>query len=263
MGAADDDLTLAHALADLADAITLERFRASDLAVETKPDLTPVSEADRLVERRMREHIARERPGDAVLGEEFGTSEGTGDGRRWIVDPIDGTKNYVRGVPVWATLIALEEAGEPRVGVVSAPALHRRWWGARGAGAFLNDGLAGAPRRLRVSAVSALADAQLSFSGIDAYREAGRLDTLLALAARCWRSRGFGDFLSYMFVAEGVLDVGLDPEASLWDLAAMQIIVEEAGGRFSDWRGAARADGGSGVATNGHLHAEVLAILAA
>ncbi len=261
MTAADDDLALAHALADIADAITLERFRASDLAVETKPDLTPVSEADRLVEQRMRERLQRERPADAVVGEEYGASDGAGT-RRWIVDPIDGTKNYVRGIPVWGTLIALEEAGEVRVGVVSAPALHRRWWAARGAGAFLDDGLPGAPRRLRVSAIGALADAQLSFSSLDAYQGVGRLDTLLELGARCWRSRGFGDFLSYMLVAEGVLDVGLDPEASLWDLAAMQILVEEAGGRFTDWSGAARADGGSGVATNGRLHDEVLAILA-
>lgn len=263
---AADDLTLAHALADIADAITLERFRASDLVVETKPDLTPVSEADRLVEQRMREHLGRERPADAVVGEEYGASDGASDGagsRRWIVDPIDGTKNYVRGIPVWGTLIALEEAGVVTVGVVAAPALHRRWWAARGHGAFLDDGLPGAPRHLQVSAVGALADAQLSFSGLDAYQGVGRLETLLELGDRCWRSRGFGDFLSYMLVAEGVLDVGLDPEASLWDLAAMQILVEEAGGRFTDWSGEPRADGGSAVATNGRLHAEVLAILAA
>jgi histidinol-phosphatase len=257
----DDDLALALTLADLADEITLGRFRADDLVVETKPDLTPVSEADRLVERRMRERLADARPGDAVVGEEYGVSAGAGT-RRWIVDPIDGTKNYVRGIPVWGSLIALEADGVVRVGVVSAPALHRRWWAARGAGAFLDDGLPGSPRRLRVSAVSELADAQLSFSGPSAYREVDRLDALLALERRCWRSRGFGDFLSYMLVAEGALEVGLDPEASLWDLAAMQIVVEEAGGRFSDWSGAARADGGSGLATNGLIHDEVLAVLA-
>jgi histidinol-phosphatase len=258
-----DDLALALALTDLADAITLSRFRATDLVVETKPDLTPVSEADRAVEERVRERLAAERPGDAVVGEEFGASVGEDTTRRWIIDPIDGTKNYVRGVPVWATLLALEEAGEVTTGVVSAPALHRRWWARRGDGAFVADGLAGSPRRIRVSGVRSLEDAHFIFAGLEDWTTQGRLDGLLALGARCWRTRGLGDLWSYMLVAEGGAEIGIDPTVSLWDLAAPQIVVEEAGGRFTDFSGVARADGGSGVATNGLLHDEVLSILGA
>ena len=278
-----DDLTLALELCDLADAITLGRFRAADLVVETKPDLTPVSEADRAVERRLRERLAELRPGDAVLGEEFGESPGGASlggsagaeppgespaggpgaaGRRWIVDPIDGTKNYVRGVPVWATLLALEEGGAVTVGVVSAPALHRRWWASRGSGAFLDDGLPGAPRRIHVSGVRELGDAFLSFAGLEDWAGPGVERALLELGASCWRTRGYGDLWSYMLVAEGGVEIGIDPTVSLWDLAAPQIVVEEAGGCFSDFSGARRPDGGSGVATNGHLHDAVLRILA-
>jgi histidinol-phosphatase len=261
VSAPDDDLALALALADLADEITLGRFRASDLAVETKPDLTPVTEADRAVEQRLRQELAVRRPGDAVLGEEYGTSEGSGGTRRWIVDPIDGTKNYVRGIPIWATLVALSVGGEVTLGVVSAPALHRRWWARQGEGAFLDDGLAGAPRRLRVSGVRDLADAQFSFGGLEDWGAEGRLGALLELGSRCWRTRGFGDLWSYMLVAEGGADIGIDPSVSLWDLAAPQVIVEEAGGRFTDFTGVARADGGSGVATNGLVHDAVLEII--
>ncbi len=263
----DDDLALTLELADLADELTLGRFRASDLVVETKPDLTPVTEADRAVEQRLRERLAVDRPGDAVLGEEYGCSEGSegsegaGGARRWIVDPIDGTKNYVRGIPIWATLLALSVGGEVTIGVVSAPALHRRWWARRGQGAFLDDGLPGSPRRLRVSGVRDLADAQFSFAGLEDWGAEGRLDALLELGSRCWRTRGFGDLWSYMLVAEGGADIGIDPSVSLWDLAAPQVIVEEAGGRFTDFAGVARADGGSGVATNGLVHDAVLAIL--
>ncbi|HVF05717.1 MAG TPA: histidinol-phosphatase [Frankiaceae bacterium] len=246
-----DDLALALELADLADAITMPRFLASDLVVSTKPDLTPVSEADTAVERALRERVAAARPGDAVVGEEYGTT-GTGP-RRWIVDPIDGTKNYVRGVPVWATLIALQEDGVTTVGVVSAPALGRRWWAARGQGAFA-DG-----RRLAVSDVSDLADAHLSYSSLGGWEEAGR--DLPGLARRCWRTRAFGDFWSYMLVAEGAVDVAAEPEVSLWDLAALQVVVEEAGGRFTDLSGVARPDGGSALATNGLLHDAALALL--
>ena len=245
-----DDLALALELADLADAITLERFGAADLAVETKPDLTPVTEADRAAEQVIRERLAVARPDDAVVGEEFGAdAEGA---QRWIVDPIDGTKNYVRGIPVWATLIALED----QVAVVSAPALGRRWWAARGQGSFA-DG-----RPIRVSAVAELADAQLLWSGIEDWDATGRTDALLTLARRCWRSRGLGDFWQYMLVAEGAAEIALDPEVKIWDLAAPRLVVEEAGGRFTDLSGREGADGGSGIATNGLLHDAVLKILA-
>jgi histidinol-phosphatase len=247
------DLKLVLELADLADAISLRRFRAGDLVVDTKPDLTPVTEADRAVESAIRERLASARPGEAVVGEEFGQTDGE---RRWIVDPIDGTKNYVRGVPVWATLLALEDTAA----VVSAPALHRRWWAARGQGAFVDDGL-GPARRIGVSAITALADAQLSFAGLEDWEAVGRLDALLELGRRCWRTRAVGDFWSYMLVAEGAVDIACDPVVAVWDLAAPRLIVEEAGGRFTDLSGESRADGGSGFATNGLLHDAALQVI--
>jgi histidinol-phosphatase len=259
--ASADDLALALELADVADAITLERFRAADLAVETKPDLTPVTEADTAVERTLRERLAATRPADAIVGEEFGASDTPENGRRWIVDPIDGTKNYVRGIPVWATLLALQEGDRGSVSVVSAPALGRRWWAARGAGAFGSDGLSDEPRRLRVSAVRALEDAQLCISGFDGWDAPGAQDRLLSLARNCWRTRGFGDFWIYMLVAEGVADIGCEPVVSLWDLAAPQLIVEEAGGTFTDLAGVPTAEGGDALATNGLLHADALAFV--
>jgi histidinol-phosphatase len=257
----DDDLALALELADVADAITLARFQAADLVVETKPDLTPVTEADTAVERTLRDRLAVARPGDAIVGEEYGASETPENGRRWIVDPIDGTKNYVRGIPVWATLLALQEGDEATVGVVSAPALGRRWWAAKGAGAFMRDGLSDGPRQIRVSAVRALEDAQLCISGFDGWDAAGGLDGLLSLASRCWRTRGFGDFWIYMLVAEGVAEIGCEAVVSLWDLAAPQVIVEEAGGRFTDLAGVPTAAGGSALATNGLLHEQALALV--
>lgn len=261
MASRSDDLALALELADLADSITLGRFRAEDLAVETKPDMTPVTEADQAAEEAVRERLASARPGDAVVGEEFGGA-GADSTRRWIIDPIDGTKGYVRGTPVWATLLALEEDGQLTVGVVSAPALHRRWWAARGTGAFVEDGLGDGPRQLRVSAVSELEDAHVSLSGIEEWDEIGRADAVLELSRRCWRTRGFGDMWSYMLVAEGVMDIGgVETGVKLWDLAAPLVIVEEAGGRLTDLGGQARADGGSGIATNGLLHAAALEIV--
>lgn len=258
-----DDLTLALELADVADELTLARFRAEDLVVDTKPDLTPVSEADRAVEQALRDRLAEVRPGDAVLGEEYGGGADAAAARRWIVDPIDGTKSYVRGIPAWGTLLALEQDGEIVAGVASAPALGRRWWAARGQGAYARDGLGGEARRLRVSAVRELGDAHLCFGGLEEWREAGRLDALLELGARCWRTRGYGDLWSYMLVAEGVLEIAADPALSLWDLAAPMIIVQEAGGRFTDFSGAPTPDGGSGLATNGLVHEAARAILAA
>ncbi len=258
---ASEDLALALELVDVADEITLARFRAADLVVETKPDLTPVSEADRAVEEALRERLAAARPDDAVFGEEYGASPVGESGRRWIVDPIDGTKGYVRGMPVWATLLALEQAGRVTAGVISAPALGRRWWAGAGEGAFTIDRPGAAPRPLRVSAVAELGDAQLCFGGLEDWRVVGRIEALLELGSRCWRTRGYGDFWQYMLVAEGAAELAGDPAASLWDLAAPMVIVEAAGGRFTDHGGVATAAGGSGLASNGHLHDAALAIL--
>ena len=254
------DLALALSLADEADAISLARFRADDLVVETKPDLTPVTEADRAVERALRARLEAERPGHGLLGEEFG---GQGDGStRWIIDPIDGTKNYVRGVPVWGTLLALEDGAGLAVGVVSAPALGRRWWAARGDGAW--TGPAGAPgRRMGVSKVAGIGDAFLSHASFDSLRERGLEPAFMALAHRVWRTRGFGDFWQHLLVAEGAIDIAIDPVVALWDIAPLQLIVEEAGGTLTDLGGAATVGGGSAVTTNGLLHDEVLAALAA
>jgi len=255
-----DDLALALELADVADAITLGRFRAEDLVVETKPDLTPVSEADRGVERALRERLAGVRPQDTVFGEEYGGVDKSA-ARRWIVDPIDGTKGYVRGMPVWATLLALEQDGEMVVGIVSAPALGRRWWAARGAGAFTADLSGGEPRPVRVSGIRDLADAQMCFGGFEEWRQTERLPALLALAEQCWRTRGYGDFWQYMLVAEGAAEIALDPAVSVWDVAAPMVIVQEAGGRFTDLSGAESAAGGSGIATNGLVHEAARLIL--
>jgi histidinol-phosphatase len=253
-----DDLALAHRLADAADAITLARFGAVDLAVSAKPDLTPVSDADLAVERAIRDELAARRPSDAVLGEEDGET-GTGR-RRWVIDPVDGTKNFVRGVPVWASLIALQEDGVVTAGVVSAPALGRRWWAARGLGAF-SGGSLGAARRLQVSGVASLSDASVAYSSLTGWEEQGRLTGLLQLSREVWRTRAYGDFWSHVMVAEGAVDASFEPEVSLWDLAALQVVVEEAGGRFTDLTGAPRPDGGSAVCSNGLLHDRVLAAL--
>ncbi|HEV7680114.1 MAG TPA: inositol monophosphatase family protein [Candidatus Dormibacteraeota bacterium] len=251
--ALDDDLRLALRLADIADAITMAGFRGEDLRVETKADRSPVTDVDRRTEQALRSHLGAERPGDAVVGEEYGES-GAG-GRRWFLDPIDGTKNFVRRIPVFATLIGLEQDGEIVVGVCSAPALHARWWAARGMGAFESG------RRIRVSGVSQLAEAHLSYDDVAGFEEHGMGDRFLALARRCYRSRGFGDFWSHVMVAEGAVDVAVEPEVNPWDLAPLRVIVEEAGGRFTDLRGEARIDGGSAVSSNGLLHDDVLTAL--
>ncbi len=236
------DLALALALADSADEISLGSFRATDLVVETKPDRTPVTEADRAVEAAIRSRLAAERPADGILGEEFGTT-GTGT-RRWIIDPIDGTRNYSRGIPVWASLIALEENGVVQLGVVSAPALHRRWHAERGGGAWVNDD------RIRVSAIRQIEDAVLSFA---------LEQPIPSLASYAWHARGYGDFWAHMLVAEGAVDGAVDAVGvNVWDLAAIQPIVEEAGGRFSDAAGLRNIGSGTAVSSNGHLHDALL-----
>jgi histidinol-phosphatase len=260
MAGYDDDLRFAHVLADAADDITMRRFRALDLRVESKPDLTPVTDADLATEESLRHVLSRARPRDAVLGEESGK---TGVGKRcWVLDPIDGTKNYVRGVPVWATLIGLMVSGDVTVGVVSAPALGRRWWAARDGGAWTGRSLTKASP-CRVSEVASLQDASLSYADVADWERHGRLDGFLSLARSVWRTRAYGDFWSHMLVAEGAVDISAEPEVSLWDLAALQVIVEEAGGVFSDLSGKPTPDGGSAVCTNGRLHGEVLDLLAA
>ena len=254
-----DDLTLALMLADRSDALTSARFGALDLRIDTKPDLTPVTDADRAVETNLREVLARERPHDSIVGEEFGGNT-TFTGRQWIIDPIDGTKNFVRGVPVWATLIALLEDGVPVVGAVSAPALQRRWWAAHGQGAFV--AVNGAPpRRLSVSSVAELNSASLSFSSLSGWAQRGLRERFIALTDAVWRVRAFGDFLSYCLVAEGAVDIAAEPEVSVWDLAALDILVREAGGTLTGLDGIAGPHRGSAVATNGLLHERVLSSL--
>ena len=245
------DLAFALELADLADSLSLPRFRALDLRVDTKADLTPVTDADRTVERALRERIAADRPGDGVLGEEEGDGGGpradaASSSVRWILDPIDGTRNFSRGIPVWATLIALERDGELVCGVVAAPSLGRRWWAGRGEGAFV-DGA-----RIRVSSVASLDDAVLS---------ATYASDLEVLEPRAWHARGFGDFWQHMLVAEGSVDAALDAELALWDYAAPSLIVEEAGGRITTLEGGSLAPYKRIVSSNGLLHDEVLALL--
>jgi histidinol-phosphatase len=249
------DLELALQALELADRITLSAFRRPSLAVETKADSSPVTEADRATEVAIRELIARERPADAVLGEEMGS---TGSGaRRWFIDPIDGTVNFVRGIPVWATLLGLEVDGSMQLGAVSAPALGRRWWAERGEGAF-----AAAPQgraeRIHVSSVAALEGSGISSASMADFPEPERL---VELAQKVKRDRGFGDFWSHMLVAEGACEVGLDPVVAVWDIAPLQVIVEEAGGKFTDFAGSRRLDGGSALSSNGLVHDDVIAAL--
>ncbi|PAT10825.1 histidinol-phosphatase [Corynebacterium hadale] len=254
-----DDLALALELADAADALTLARFEASDLRVESKPDMTPVSDADLAVEEALREVLAKSRPADAVLGEEFG-GEVAFEGRQWVIDPIDGTKNFVRGVPVWATLISLLVDGEPVVGVVSAPALTRRWYASTGGGAWRTFN-GGELTRLKVSGVRSLADASLAMSSLAGWTERGLLEKFIGLTEQTWRLRGYGDFLNYCFVAEGAVDIAAEPEVSLWDLAALSVLVTEAGGRFSALSGEDGPHGGDALASNGALHDAALSAL--
>jgi histidinol-phosphatase len=269
----DDDLRFAHVLADAADDVTMRRFRALDLRVDAKPDLTPVTDADLACEEALRNLLRRARPRDAMLGEEFGSSDpaaggvrgvapraGSASQRCWVIDPIDGTKNFVRGVPVWATLIGLMADGEVTVGVVTAPALGRRWWASRGGRAWTGRSLTKASG-CKVSQVASLADASVSYSGLSTWQQEGRLEDFLGLVRQTWRSRAYGDFWSHMLVAEGAVDISAETDVKLWDLAALQIIVEEAGGVFTDLTGKPTPSGGSAVCTNGLLHDQVLRLL--
>jgi histidinol-phosphatase len=241
------DLEFAHALADAADAITVSRFRSADLRVETKPDLTPVSEADRTAEEALRAVVAASGRGEGVLGEEFGDDGGDA---KWIVDPIDGTSNYVRGVPVWATLLALQREGEILVGLVSAPALGRRWWAVQGEGAFANG------ERCIVSAVSRIEDSSVSTTSARRMPDGWR-----SIVQRAWSNRGLGDFWQHCLVAEGALDVACDSTLKLWDYAAIRLVVEEAGGRCTTYNGGPPAVDASFLSTNGVLHDEVVSLL--
>jgi histidinol-phosphatase len=239
------DLTLALDLAEASDAITKKYFGLSTLEVKTKHDATPVSEADEAVEQMIRKVLAHERPNDAIVGEEFGATEGK---RRWIIDPIDGTKNYIRGVPVWATLIALEEDGMITTGVVSAPRLDRRWWASRGEGSFRNG------KRIRVSDTSTVADSFLGYDSITDFTQPGQEAKFIDLLRKVGRSRGLGDFWIHMLVAEGGLDAAIEPTVAHWDMAALQVIVEEAGGRFTTLDGRVDPSGGSVISSNGLIH---------
>jgi histidinol-phosphatase len=252
-----DDITLALQLADRADALTLDRFGALDLRIETKPDLTPVTDADRSAEELLRGLLAEHRPDDAVLGEEYGGTA-TFEGRQWVLDPIDGTKNFVRGVPVWSTLIALLQDGVPVVGVVSAPAMQRRWWAGTGEGAFTS--FLGTTRAISVSGVDDIGSASLSFSDLTT-GWGDRRSRFLDLTDAVWRVRGYGDFWSYCLLAEGAVDIAVEPEVKLWDLAPLDVLVREAGGTFTNVDGSPGPHGGSAVATNGLLHDRVLASL--
>ncbi len=253
-----DDLRLAHLLADDADSLTQARFRALDLHVMSKPDQTPVTDADQAVEESIRRTLSRARTRDAVTGEETGTSGHSQ--RRWIIDPIDGTKNFLRGVPVWATLIALAVDDEVVLGVVSAPQLGRRWWASVGQGAWTGKSLLKSTR-CEVSDVRRLEDASFSYASLNGWEDRGLGDDVLALMRRVWRTRAFGDFWSYMLVAEGAVDLAAEPELETYDMAALDIIVREAGGRFTSLGGVDGPWGGNALASNGHLHDAAMSFL--
>ena len=256
------DLELAIRLADIADEISLERYRALDLVIETKPDSSPVTDADKAVENAIRDELTKFRSDDLVVGEEFGSPDSLAGRYYWVIDPIDGTKNYLRGVPTWATLIGLiDPNGKVIVGVVSAPALARRWWAADGLGAKtqFNSGVnsgAGEVTELKVSKVSKLSDASISYSDLIGWGE--RKGKFVALQDQVWRTRGHGDFWSHMLVAEGAVDVAVEPSLSLWDMAALDVIVREAGGKFTNLDGKDGPHGGNAISSNGLLHKDFI-----
>ena len=232
----------------------MSKFRSNELRIDSKPDRTPVTEADLAAEQAMLALLEAERPDDAILSEEAGES-GSSE-RRWIIDPIDGTKQFLRGIPSWATLIALRVADQTTVGLVSAPALGRRWWATLGGGAFSNEGT-----RLSVSAVNRLEDSMLLHAELSAWASRGGSQRLASLAERCWQSRGYGDFWIHCLVAEGSAEIAAEPGPSLWDLAAPALIVEEAGGTFTSLDGVDGPGHGSALSSNGLLHSEALSAL--
>ena len=257
-----DDLAVALTLAGEADLIAMERYRAQDLDVQLKADRTQVTDADKRVEKMIRSHLASARPHDSVFGEEFGETVGTTDAstRQWIVDPIDGTSNFVRGVPIWGLLLALVVDGVPQLGVVSAPALGRRWWGATGHGAWMQqDG--GEPRRLAVSGIDELAEASLSYNSLKHWDQAGHLDSLVSLSRQVGRTRAYGDLWAYMLVAEGAVDLAGEYDLKPWDIAALVPVVREAGGRATTVSGADPLVDDSILVSNGLLHDRALAAL--
>lgn len=251
-----EELALVHQLADLADKISMDRFLALDLSVETKPDLSPVSDADKSVELALRAAIEAQYPTDSIIGEEFANTVGSSK-RAWVIDPIDGTANFVRGVPVWCTLISLMEEGVSVVGMVSSPALNRRWYAAEGSGAYTQFGES-SPRKISVSKVGRLEDASLSYSSFHSWKDGGKFSEL---SKRFWRTRAYGDFWSHMLVAEGALEVAAEPELQLFDMAALDIVVREAGGRFTGVNGIDGSLQGNAISSNGLLHDEVIAAL--
>ncbi|GAA1959534.1 inositol monophosphatase family protein [Microbacterium deminutum] len=252
------DLQLALRLADAADAASMARFDAADLDIQVKADTSPVTEADLATERAIRALLEIERPDDGVFGEEFGV---TGDAaRQWIIDPIDGTANYLKGIPMWTVLIALAIDGVPRVGVASQPAIGRRWWAATGLGAW-TDTPGGAPRRLAVSTVDQVSAASASFQSISQWDEAGKLDQLLRLSRAIWRDRGYGDTWPYMLLAEGRLEFVAEFGVKEYDIAALVPIITEAGGRFTSFDGEESIAARSSLATNGILHQSFLSLL--
>ncbi|MEN9970265.1 MAG: hypothetical protein RLZZ229_473 [Actinomycetota bacterium] len=248
------DLNLAMELADIADAIALERFRSLDLRVETKPDRSPVTDADKSVELALKNLLADKAPNDALIGEEYGSSEAqSGSKRTWIIDPIDGTANFMRGVPVWASLIALAEDGKPVVSVVSAPAMGRRWWAAPKIGAFTRD-IDGSTRAIAVSGIAELENASLSYNNLQLWDQAGLADELIEFSRKLWRTRAYGDFWSYMLLAEGALEIVTEHDLKIYDIAALVPIVEQAGGKFSALDGLLTPQSSSVLATNKKLH---------
>jgi histidinol-phosphatase len=230
------------------------RYFDGSFEVEWKSDQSPVTVADREAEQSLRTVLHAAFPQDGFLGEEYGDSPGT-SGFRWIIDPIDGTRNFVRGIPIWATLVGLEYKGEQIAGIAEVPALGHTYRALRGDGAFRND------RRIRVSDVGTLADSILFYTSLSWFLNAGRGDDFLALIRRTDKQRGFGDFYGHVLVAQGSGEVMVEHGVHAWDVAALKPLVEEAGGRYSDWDGTPSIHSPHVVVSNGKLHDEVLAIL--
>jgi histidinol-phosphatase len=250
----------ALAWCDVTDRIAMEHFR-HDLQLEQKPDTTFVTVADRGIEALVRERIAAEFPGHGVVGEEYGTDAGDAS-VRWYVDPIDGTHNFIRGVPVFATLLAAERDGEQQAAVISAPALGERWYAWRGGGAWVTSVVEGSsPRRIAASRISSIADAQVLFASAGEVERSGLAPGFLSLLASAWRERAFGDFWGYTLVADGAAELMVEPDLWPWDAAAPMLLVEEAGGRATDFEGNRSVLNRTFLATNGILHDTIRSIL--